>query len=104
MSMPWVQAFGDDVYTGFGSQADLHGDLQEENKVRSDNTIQSTLAEGLRDRPFMAASASNDSIGQMTRMNVEHARRQADAGMAIGTHFNAAVDDASGTLAVGPTA
>jgi hypothetical protein len=102
MSMPFVQGFGDEIYTGFGVQSDYHGDMSETNLRASDSTIMA-LHDGLRGMPYQAAVQSNELIGQITRRNIEHARMQSEAGMSIGSRFNATVDQSTATLTIGDT-
>ena len=101
MSMPFIEGVGSDIYTGFGVQSDQYGDQSDFNLRRSDETINADLYDALGGSPYLAAVQSNQAIGDITRKNIEHARLQADTGMAIGTRFDATRDQAAGTLTIG---
>ena len=106
MSMPFVQGFGDGIITGFGKRAELLGQSQGENLQRSIATVDVDLHDGLRGLPHQAAMASNEVISQGTRKTQGMTDMHADAGMQIGSRFNAAVDESTATLtmATPPTA
>jgi hypothetical protein len=100
MSMPFVQGFGDEIYRGFGAESDAYGDLQQQNLRNSDNTIVN-MYDGLRGPMYQAAAGSNELIGQGSTHNINHARQQAESGMALGNRYNATMDEGTSILSLG---
>lgn len=100
MSVPWVQGFGEAIYSGFGMKADEYREMQAAN-LQGTKATMVNLNGALRGPAYTAAQGSDEVIGQVTMRNIQHAQEQSETGMSVGNHFGATLADVSTTLTIG---